>query len=195
MAAITKHILALEVPDMSCPDVMRIFDASIYADGIPVDCERLEILVPGFAAPSVFTYEDELPLVALNQGFDRTFSAVDLCIQAGGTSTISRLPDGIYVIQYSVSPNEERYVKYYFLRVTILLNLYYKELCKLQLAECEPTREVKQKLNDLRYIKSLIDAAKAKADTCNATQQAIDMYHYAHKLLKKYMTGCCVTCS
>ena len=40
-----------------------------------------------------------------------------------------------------------------------------------------------------------IDAAKAKTEYCHAPKQGVEMLAYADKLLKKYMTGCCVSCS
>ncbi len=189
---VNEHVLLLDIPATACPQSMRIIDMSVYSSLIPVDCERLDILVPGYSTAAVFSYDDAVD--PLDEGFDRVFSAADIGVQANFPSSLSDLPDGLYIIQYSVSPNEVKYVKYYHLRTTILLNDYYKELCKLQLAQCEPTAETKQKLADLRFIKSLIDAAKAKAEWCLSTGQAVDMYNYAVKMLNKYKTGCCVTC-
>jgi hypothetical protein len=193
MPAITSHQLALEIPHTPCPDRMRIIDASVYADAIAVECETLEILIPGYIDPVVF--KDTDTPTPLDGGFDRWFTTVDLGLQAGGSSSLACLPDGLYTIQYSVSPNDEKYVKYYHLRTTQAMNDYYKELCKIQLAECEPTAEVKQHLADLRYIKMLLDSAKAKAEFCHAPDQASAMLQYANKLMKKYQDGCCVTCS
>lgn len=192
MSLINKHNLALDIFETSCNEIFRIADASIYAMGIPVECPTLEILVPGFTEPVVFD-EDSTP-DPLEINFDNRYSAVDLLIQPAGATELACIPDGLYTIQYSVSPNDQVFVKYYHLRTTSLMNKYYGELCKIQLEECEPVREQLQKLNDLRYIRTLIDAAKAKADVCDATQQALDMYHYAATLLNKFKNGYCVTC-
>ena len=54
---------------------------------------------------------------------------------------------------------------------------------------------MKQHLADLRYIKMLIDGAKAKVEYCHSTEQGVEMLQYANKLMKKYQDGCCVTCS
>ena len=192
MSSVNEHVLLLDIMHTSCEQSMRIVDMSVYSDLIGVTCERLEILLPGYSTPAVFSYDDsEDPL---DQGFDNVYSATDLGVQMSYPSTLTSLPDGIYIIQYSVSPNDVKYVKYYHLRTTVLMNTYYKELCKLQLAQCEPTAETKQKLADLRFIRSLIDGAIAKAEWCHSPEQAIDMYNYASKLLNKYKTGCCVTC-
>jgi len=186
MAEIIKHHLDIEIPDTPCETIIRILDSSSYSE-IDRECVTLQVLVPGYEEPVEFENMDQdWGGVILN--------AVDLNIQQPFPQELSCLPDGIYVIQYSVSPNDIMFVKKYHLRTTILVNKYYKELCRLQLDKCEPVSEQNQKLNDLRYIKSLIDAAKAKAEVCDATQQALDMYHYATILLDKYINGCCVTC-
>ena len=193
MPAITEHQLSLEIPEITCPDRIRIWDSSVYADSLLVDCETLDILMPGYSQSVQFLYTDSP--TPLEYGFDRIFTAVDLGLQAQGSTTLKCLPDGLWVIQYSVSPNNVKYVKYYHLRTVEAMLTYYKELCKLQLAQCEPTAQQKQHLADLRYIKMLLDAAKAKAEYCHAPDQAVAMLQYANSLMKKYQDGCCITCS
>lgn len=181
-----KHILQLEVPDTACENVLKVVDMSAYASTstLPVTCPQLSVTVPGMTQPVYFT--TNLPL-----NFSRVLTAVDLGI---GTSTSLPIPDGVYKISYSISPNDKVYVSYYHLRTTAITNRYYAELCKLHLGECEPTAEEKQKLNDLRYIKMLVDGAKAKVEYCHTPNQGVKMLEYAHKLLDKYVTGCCITC-
>lgn len=193
MPSITSHQLALEIPNTSHTDRMRIIDASVYADSLPVEFETLQILIPGYSDPIVFK-EADTP-TPLQQGFDRWFTTVDLGLQAVSSDSLDTLPDGLYVIQYSVSPNDQKYEKYYHLRITKAVNIYHKELCKIQLSECEPTAEMNQHLADLRYIKMLLDSAKAKAEFCHAPDHASAMLQYANKLMRKYQDGCCVTCT
>ena len=192
MALINRHNLALDIFETSCVDILRIADASVYSDGVVVECPTLEILMPGYAEPVVFTEDDTPDPLTIN--FDNRYSMVDLGLQPINSTDLICLPDGIYVIQYSVSPNELLYVKYHHLRTTSFMNKYYKELCRVQLEQCEPVREQKQRLDDLRYIKSLVDAAKAKADVCDSPAQSLDMYHYAVALLNKFINGSCITC-
>ncbi len=59
MPAITSHQLALEIPEQSCPDRIRIWDASVYADNIAVECETLEILIPGYTTVVTFADTDD----------------------------------------------------------------------------------------------------------------------------------------
>ena len=183
-----KHTLSLDIPDIACENVIRIVDTSLYGRGLAISCQRLDITLPGFTSP-VYIYEADL-----TPGFMKNISAVDLGLQPESNTGPMSLPDGLYIIKYSVSPNDKVYVEYYHLRTTLILNQYYKEICKLRLEACEPTAEVKQKLQDLRYIKMFIDAAKAKAEVCHAPNQAVDMLSYANKLLQRYLTGDCITC-
>lgn len=187
----SAHKLALEVIETSCENILRITDMSVYATGLAVDCPRLDIWLPGAAQP---VYLDSTTTPVLTSSFDLRLTPVILYPNIT-TTTSTVLPDGIYTIRYSVSPNDIVYVEYYHLRVTQLLNDYFRELCKIQLAECEPSSEMHQKLHDLRYIRLLIDAAKVKAEICHSPKQARDMYAYAQKQLAKYKTGGCVTCN
>jgi hypothetical protein len=184
-----KHILALDIPDTACDTILKIWDSSSYAETLPVDCPRLDIFFPGFAEPLYITEPKIAP------GFTLNLNAKDFSLQHPQAEHLISLPDGLYTIKYSVSPNDKVFVEYYHLRTTTIMNAYYKELCKVQLAPCEPSPEQHQKLHDLRYIKMYIDAAKAKTEYCHAPKQGVEMLAYADKLLKKYMTGCCVSCS
>lgn len=181
----SKHQLSLEVPDTNNCTVFRVFDSSIYSDDIPVTCGTLQITSPGFNYPVAI---DVLP------GFNLILNGCTLGIQTTGCGTASyRIPDGIYTIKYSVSPNDKVYVEYNYLRACQTLNKYYNELCKLELAACEPAADVQDKLDELRLIKSFIDAAKAKVEVCNSPHQGIELLFYAQKRLQKF-TGDCATC-
>jgi hypothetical protein len=185
--ATIRHILALDIPDTACDTILRVWDASVYAQGLDVDCPRLDIWLPGFVVPKYYT--------DLQANFVKNLNAIDLGLQHPLSDTPVTLPDGLYKIRYSVSPNDKVFVEYHHLRTTNIVNMYYQEMCKVQLEPCEPDTEQHQKLHDLRYIKMYIDAAKAKAEYCHAPEQAVDMLAYAEKLLRKYLTGCCVSCT
>jgi len=181
-----KHQLSLEVLDVKNLGILKLIDTSVYSEDIPVDCETLHITVPGFEAPvSIDTI----------RGFDLVLTACDLYIQTQECgSVLYNLPDGVYNIRYSVSPNNKVYVEYKYLRVTSLLDQWYKQLCQLELAACEPKEDVKKDLNDLRLIKSFIDAAKAKVEYCHDVEAGMDLYNFAKKKLDKFPDNCCSSC-
>lgn len=181
-----KHQLSLEVPDTNNCSVFRIFDTSIYDEHVPVTCGTLEITSPGYNQPVSI---EVLPL------FNLVLNGCTLGIQKQGCGTVSeRLPDGIYTIRYSVSPNDKVYVEYYYLRTCMTNNKYFNELCKLELAACEPQAEVKEQLQELRLIKSFIDAAKAKIEQCNDLQEGMELFLYAQKRLQKIQNNGCANC-
>lgn len=181
----SKHQLSLEVPDTNNCSVFRVFDSSIYSDLLEVTCGTLQITSPGF---------NEAVSIEVLPGFNLILNACTLGIQTSGCGTTSvRIPDGIYTVRYSVSPNSLVYVEYNYLRVCQTLNKYFNELCKLEMAACEPTADVKAELDELRLIKSFIDAAKAKVEVCNSPHQGMELLVYAQKRLQKF-TGDCPTC-
>ena len=47
----TKHQLSLELPESNNIKVFRVFDTSIYAEGMTIDCGTLRITSPGFNLP------------------------------------------------------------------------------------------------------------------------------------------------
>jgi hypothetical protein len=179
---LNKHQLSLEVPDTNNCSVFRVFDTSLYSTLIPVDCGTLNITSPGFNQPVSI---EVLP------HFNLILNGCTLGIQTSGCGSVSELlPDGIYNIKYSVSPNNEVYVEYNYLRICMTLNKYFNELCKLELAACEPEADVKEQLDELRLIKSFLDAAKVKVEYCENPQEGMDLFMYAQDRLKKIGSTC-----
>ena len=181
-----KHNLAIDIPETSNPYTLRIVDVSNYAAGLSVDCGRFDITLPGFATP-IFI-ENVEPASANN--VDATQLGL---VQLGDTSPVI-LPDGVYHIKYSVSPNDKVYVEYYHLRNTLQVNEYYRILCQIRLEPCEPSAEMEANLHKLRLIKLYIDAAKAQVESCHAVKQGMEMYEYASKLLRNFYQTCCSDC-
>ena len=135
------------------------------------------ITPPGFNSPS---------LIKVQKGFDLCINSCALSIQTtdcGDTRTT--IPDGIYIIRYSVSPNDKVYVEYNHLRVTTLLTSYYKILCDIDMKPCEPSSERAEVISELSYIKTLIDAAVAKVEYCQSPNDGMELYNYAKRRLAK----------
>jgi hypothetical protein len=174
-----KHELSLEIIETGNPKLFRISDTSFYSSDIPVDCATLEILSPGFNTPAIL--ENVIP------GFNYMINACTLKQQTVDCSSnnFGTVADGVYVIRYSVSPNDKVRVEYNFLRMTGGLNLYYSKLAALNVKACEPERETKAILSEMRLIKSLFDAAKAKVEYCHTPREGLELYVYALKRLEK----------
>ena len=121
-----KHQLGLDVPDTLVSQIIHIRDASIYNSLVPYECPILEITPPGFVEP--FVVED------LEQNFTVNLSACDIGLQTANCETYHNdFTDGIYVIKWSVSPNDKVYVEYNHLRITKALIKINEILCCLNL--------------------------------------------------------------
>jgi len=181
-----KHILSLEVPLNTNCGLITITDTSVYTTNLPVDCPELLITPPGYNSPILFK---------LQEGFSINITACDLSLQlADCGNTLGMIPDGVYVLRYSVSPNDKVYVEYNHLRVTNITNLYYQVLCEMNINDCEPHSERKDLTNELEYIKLLIDAAISNVEYCRSPSKGMDLYNYAYKRLHKISCtyGACI---
>ena len=178
----SKHQLSLELPDTNNIKVLRLFDTSLYAEDLAIDCGTLRITSPGFNLPVA---------IDILKGFNIVLNACSLGLQRTNCQEASQpLPDGIYVINYSVAPNTSVFVEYNHLRTTQTTNKYFNLLCNLEMSGCEPGADVKEKLEELRLIKSFIDAAKAKVEYAHEPQAGMELLIYAQKRLNKYATAC-----
>ena len=176
-----NHVLSLEVPTVMNPCILPIMDLSVYSDIVPVTCPTLNVTVPGF------TYSNQIDFVP---GSSVNLTACDLGLQIEDCDLeFLNFPDGVYIIKYSVSPNEVVYVEYNHLRITQALIKYNNALCDLDVADCEPDCDTENKMAQLRMAKMYLDAAKAKVEYCHAPQKGMTLYNYALKLLEK-VNGC-----
>lgn len=181
-----QHVLSLEAPDTMNDCILRVVDTTVYDTNLQVDCPILEITLPGFAS-SVQLGSD-----VIAPGFILNLTACDLEIQTANCGTsFNSLQDGIYIIKYSVSPNDQVYVEYNHLRITSALNTYQKVMCDIDVAGCEPNSETAKKLDQLRKIKSYLEAAKAKVEVCHEPKKGMEIYNYAVKLLSKFECNSC----
>jgi hypothetical protein len=180
-----KHTLSLEIPETQNTCILRVVDTSLYTvDCMDVKCPILQVTSPGCIVPVSFEVTAGFPNLNL--------TACDLETQTVNCGvTYSNLQDGIYIVRYSVSPNEEVYVEYNHLRVTNIKNRYEKALCSLNLSGCQPSSEVLKKLDALGRIKMYIEAAVASAEYCHDAKKAMDIFEYAKKLMDKID---CKTC-
>ena len=184
-----QHKLSLEALQVNNDCILRIVDTSVYNSDVPVECPILEVTLPGFSYSIQFS-TDTTP--AITPGFMLSLTACDLEAQFENCGTsYSSFPDGVYIIKYSVSPNDSVYVEYNHLRITQALNCYNKILCEVDVAACDPVTEVKKKLEDLRLIKMYLEAAKAKVEVCHEPKKGMELYTYAKKLLGKFECDSC----
>ena len=181
-----NHILSLDIPDTLNTRLLRVVDMSDYNENIPVKCQLLEITPPGFVHPVQFGSE------VIEPGFTLNLTTCNLQLQKYDCDTNRlELPDGIYVVKYSVSPNESVYCEYNYMKVSSLMTKYRCVLCSIPLDGSEPNEDTKEKLDLLSEINMYIQAAKVKAEDCGEPNKAMELYNYAKKLLGKFNCGGC----
>ncbi len=177
-----KHILSLEVLNVSNTKYLSIKDTSKYATNLGTDCAELLITPP---APEGTTTKTT-SIIEVKPGFDLNITACALNIQLMSCNEIrTDIPDGVYVIRYQLSPHDKTYVEYNFLRTTGLMKMYYEKLCALDIGACEPDSTRKQLLLEMNTIKMLIDGAKSKVEYCNQPGAGQELFDYAKKKLER----------
>lgn len=180
-----RHNLALSMIETANLYTLRISDSSVYAD-FPATCGLLQIQVPGF------NFAKEMEVIPT---FSLVFNACSLGIQTSNCGvTVGELPDGIYRVRYSVSPNDQVYVEYAFLRTTAFMTKYYQTLCNLDVMGCEPSQQVKDGLDKLQTIKMFLDAAVAEVEYCHDLEKGMQIFNYAKAQLDKISLSCCSNC-
>lgn len=184
-----KHLLSLHIPETLNSESITIHDTSIYAEGMNISCPTLQVQLPGFTTATSIN-EDSTP--ALVPGFIRHLTACHLEVQSANCGSVfDCLPDGVYVIRYSVSPNDIIYVEYNHLRRTKALKQYQGLFCELELDTCALPKDKEARLNELREIKSYLDAAKYYVETCHKPTKGMELYNYALKKMKAMNCSSC----
>lgn len=179
-----NHKLSLDIPDTLNECMLPIIDTSIYTDLIPASCPQLQIATPGF------TKSEFVDNVSIN--FNGKFTACELKVQTVNcTKESNALPDGIYVIRWSVSPNDIVYVEYNHLRITQALLKIRKLYCDLDLSTCAPSAQVEKQMRLIQDINTYLQAAKAKVEVCRQADKGLQLYKYAMSKLDKLNCKLC----
>jgi len=174
-----QHILSVQVDDTYNPGVFLVRDTSIYTSSLPVSCQSLQITPPGFTTPTV--------IVPTTQNFQYVLNACTLGIvnPTGCSDMCPNIPDGIYGIWYSVSPNDKVFVGYQYLRVVQAINRLNKYLCALQLPNCLPDQELTYELQNIDIIRNYLRSAQTNVNELHELTDGINQYRYAIDLMNK----------
>lgn len=180
----TSKLFLQEIPTTDCR-ILTFRDSSHYNEDVDTENAILEITPPGFNCAVFFQ---------LKPKFTITLNSSNLKILPAKTQhQLVCLPDGIYKIKYSVSPNAKLYVEYDFLRNTQQMNAFHTAVCDLFDKRSKFTLKMfEERRAKLIWIKDLIDAAKYKVEECGDPEAGIDMYNEATRLLDEFNN--CSTC-
>lgn len=160
---------------------LGIADNSTYPDSPPsVISPTLEITVPGGNNPvSIpFTVNDFNVLNSTSLGIT----------EQGREESI---PDGIYIIRYTVSPAYEIFIEKSIFRVNKLLESFDEAFMKVDLTGCDNSQK-KQEMITLNTIRFFIQGAISAANNC-ADKHAMVLYKKASSMLNKFINNskCC----
>ena len=174
-----KHILSLYIPDCLNEGILLIDDVSSYDAVLPVTCPNLQITPPGFSTPASID-----PLI---QDFRLVMNSCSLGISTAGQcgAGLPCLPDGIWNIRYSVSPNDKVFVEYKYLRTVRAMNRYYGLLCDVNLQPCLPDQETIYELQQLDIIRNFLISAKVTVEQQHVLDDGINQLRYANALMDK----------
>lgn len=184
------HLLNVNVPeDQMTECIFRIEDYSNYSSVLPITNPQLVIQLPGNLACVTF---GSATTPAIAPGFALNLNACMFGIQTENCGLKQYpLPDGIYLIDYSVAPNDLLSFTQHIFR-TVSAKLRLKGLyAKLNLGPCEPTGELKARFDALDRIDRFLKVAKIKAEIEGDCAGAMRLYEYAVALMEKVD---CKTC-
>jgi hypothetical protein len=176
---VAKHILQLEVPPVYNEGIFIVEDISIYAANIPVTCQNLQITPPGYGTPTIISITQ--------QNFRLVLNACTIGVAApGGCNDICpNLPDGIYNLRYSVSPNTQVWVEYQYLRITHAINRLNHLLCEVDLGDCLPDTETEYYLKNIDTIRNYLISGQVNVNDKHQCEDGINQYRYALALMEK----------
>lgn len=179
----SRHILSLDIPVTTNPSILKIWDSSIYSNDLDVTCAILKIKSPGFINPVIIEVEP---------GFSLNLCACNLGIITQGCDTdYSPLPDGVYEIEYSVSPNDIVFVEYAHLRTVSIRESLYKEICTSGLSGCLPNLDAGDRIKEISLIETFIKGAEIMTSRCGDPVKGMEMLQYAKKRLDRYTCKDC----
>lgn len=177
-----QHILQLQIDPTYNEGVLLVRDISIYASGLGVACQSLQISPPGFTIPTI--------IVPTTTNFSYILNACTLGIAVpGGCSDMCpNIPDGIYQLYYTVSPNDKVFVGYQYLRIVSAINRLNGYLCKLQLPNCLPSQELTYELQNIDIIRNYLRSAQTNINDLHNQTDGINQYQFAISLMDKMVT-------
>ena len=146
--------LDLYTIDSKNVSLLAIGDSSSYPNGFTPSNSTIEITPPGYNKVALSFQPNAVNF----------FRATDLQIDCEGECEVE-LPDGIWDVRYSITPNSTRFVQKQFIRIEQLSNKYLEAFLLLDLNESgEESNKLKK---ELRSAKLLMEGSIAASKDCN----------------------------
>lgn len=175
--------LELYIPDKTGLCTLNIQDISWYPSNAVIECPTLQVTVPGFR------YAVDIPISGIK--FNVVLSACDLGLQTDNCDKVlTCLPDGIYVIRYSIYPNDNLYVEYLHMRTVKLKRAIHYLLCCLDSKRIYDAefRALKEQIVDIVFD---LDVLKTMCEYSHKVDEAMKIYSDLVKKVKKLICSYC----
>lgn len=169
------HNLGLKIDDTCNLNTFMISDASVYAN-TPIDNAILDVIPPSQVMP---TY-----IMRVNKMFKIVLNSSILKISPANAVDFSPIPDGNYAIKYSVAPNQDVNIRYYYFRNLQQLFHWRDSVCNLYNNKCNiSSKDFFNLRRELIFLKQDIDAAKFMAEDKHDVFKANELYASANSSL------------
>jgi len=171
-------IIDFVILDLHDPNLLGVVDKSYYPSGFTVSTPTVEITPPSFPKATL-TYT----IKTLN-----TYNSNDLkltCVD--NESQLGNLPDGMYTIKMSISPEYSYNRTKSFLRTTNIRRKYGIAVMKTDITCCSDDIK-KQHMVYLDEINYYIECAIAAGNDCSGTV-AMTLYQEASRMLDAFINN------
>jgi len=170
--AVNNPKLDLIILPTHSPYSIGIGDFSQYPEGFTPSSPTIEITPAGFPTKSLSFVPNNL----------NVYNSTNLGLTCEEEKELP-IPDGIYLLKYSIAPAYENFVERAILRTDLIQEKFDIAFMKLDMVECDRTLKVQQKI-DLDTVEYFIECAIAAANQC-ANEKSIELYNQADKLLNR----------
>lgn len=179
----TNTELSLDVSNSHNEKVIRLYDTSFYYKDEPIDNYLIEILPVNKTLWLTFN---------VTKGFSLVLNSSNLRYKkTNDNEGLIPLPDGIYEIKQSHTPNSQTVSHTYYFRTTVFMNKLESEKNKLFTNVCSLSRnEYNFNRDRLRDLEEYLYAAKWIIEECNDKVKGKDMFEFSKKLLENYTNEC-----
>jgi hypothetical protein len=179
------HLLRLYVKDSQLsPKYLIASDVSEYDALLPINNATLMVQIPGFPTPVTVV----LPLRG-----KVSMSSTTLGLTTG--SRLCDLPDGLYTLTHSVSPNDKVYTAVYHYRTAIIEMLLYRKIADMastmdtHSVDSNGAVELTKSEKTLAKGLLLLEGIKGNIYIDNDVNKAAEQYQELENLLASIKTG------
>jgi hypothetical protein len=173
------HILDIKVEENLNTNLFTIKDTSVYDENFVPETPVLEVKVPGGINPVIFS--------TLEIGFNKQINVNELHLNGNNIFPLPALPDGNYVLRYSVAPNLRSFISYNYFRNIKQQNYFHNTVVKLHsLKSNYNNKSYYEKVRDLLWIRELMLGCKYISEELHDVNRANEEYKEINHLLNNF---------